>query len=160
MAADEISFRAPRGTRDLVPPESWAWQELSRLAQDSFERAGYAPVETPAFEHTEVFSRGVGEASEVVHKQMYTFSDQGGRSLTLRPEGTAAVMRAVLERNLQRGPLPVKLNYSSSMFRQERPQKGRFRAFWQVGIEAVGSLEPSIDAEVIEVGHRFLLDAE
>jgi histidyl-tRNA synthetase len=160
MAADEISFRAPRGTRDLVPPESWAWQELSRLAQDSFERAGYAPVETPAFEHTEVFSRGVGEASEVVHKQMYTFSDQGGRSLTLRPEGTAAVMRAVLERNLQRGPLPVKLNYSSSMFRQERPQKGRFRAFWQVGIEAIGSLEPSIDAEVIEVGHRFLLDAE
>src|ERR671916_2433051 len=100
----ESSFTAPKGTYDVLPPESWRWVEGARLALDTFSRAGYAPVETPAFEHTEVFSRGVGEASEVVHKQMYTFSDQGGRSLTLRPEGTAAVMRAVLERNLQLGP--------------------------------------------------------
>ena len=160
MPDRRISFRAPPGTRDLLPPESWEWQALSRLAIDSFERAGYAPVETPAFEHTEVFARGVGEGSEVVHKQMYTFSDQGGRSLTLRPEGTAAVMRMVLEHSLQRGPLPLKLCYSSAMFRQERPQKGRYRAFFQVGIEAIGSLEPSIDAEVIDLGHRFLLNAE
>jgi histidyl-tRNA synthetase len=130
-----------------------------RLAMDSFARAGYAPVETPAFEHTEVFERGVGEGSEVVGKQMYTFVDRGGRSLTLRPENTAPVVRAVLEHGLQRGPLPVKLAYASAMFRQERPQKGRYRQFFQVGIEAVGSDNPAVDAEVIDVGMRFLSDA-
>ena len=121
-----------------------------------FGSAGYLPVETPIFEHTEVFERGVGEASEVVGKQMYTFEDRAGRSLTLRPEGTAPVVRAVLEHNLHRGALPLKLAYAGPMFRQERPQKGRYRQFWQVGIEALGSGSPAVDAEVIEIGQRFL----
>ncbi|MDQ3766538.1 MAG: histidine--tRNA ligase [Actinomycetota bacterium] len=149
----------PRGTGDVLPPESWRWQAAVRLAMDSFAIAGYAPIETPIFEHTEVFERGVGVASEVVGKEMYTFTDRGGRSLTLRPELTAPVMRAVLGHNLHRSRLPVKLSYAGPMFRQERPQKGRYRQFSQVGIEAIGSMSPAIDAEVIEVGDRFLRDA-
>ena len=163
MAQDDRSFSAPKGTNDLLPPESWSWQWLQRTAMDSFALAGYAPVETPMFEHTEVFERGVGEATEVVGKQMYTFTDHGGRSLTLRPEGTAPVVRAVLEHWVARGALkgrsPAKLAYAGPMFRQERPQKGRHRQFFQVGIEAIGSDNPSVDAEVIEVGHRFIHDA-
>ncbi len=155
MPDDQGVFRAPRGTRDLLPSESWAWQKVTRYALDSFALAGYAPIETPAFEHTEVFERGVGATSEVVTKQMYTFADQGERSLTLRPEGTAPVMRAVLEHNLHKGALPTKLSYASWMWRQERPQKGRYRQFFQLGIEAVGSEEPMVDAEVIEVAKRF-----
>lgn len=151
----EQTLGAPKGTRDLLPPESWAWQEVLRVAADTFARAGYAPIETPIFEHTEVFERGVGESSEVVGKQMYTFTDRGDRSLTLRPEGTAPVMRAVLEHNLHRGSLPIKVSYAGPMFRQERPQKGRYRQFFQVGIEAIGSDDPRVDAEVIEVGTRF-----
>ncbi len=154
--SEERSFTAPKGTYDLLPPESWRWVDGARRALDTFARSGYAPVETPAFEHTEVFERGVGATSEVVGKQMYTFLDKGGRSLTLRPEGTAPVMRAVLEHHLERGALPVKLAYASFMFRQERPQKGRFRQFFQVGIENIGSDDPAVDAEVIEVGDRFL----
>lgn len=154
----ERAFTAPKGTYDVLPPESWRWVEGARRALDTFARAGYAPVETPAFEHTEVFERGVGATSEVVGKQMYTFLDKGERSLTLRPEGTAPVMRAVLEHHLERGPLPVKLAYASFMFRQERPQKGRFRQFFQVGIENIGSDDPAVDAEVIEVGTRYLSD--
>ncbi|MBK5227108.1 MAG: histidine--tRNA ligase [Actinobacteria bacterium] len=156
MSADRVPVRAPKGTNDILPPGSFRWQELVRLAQDSFERAGYAPVETPTFEDTALFERGVGETSEVVTKQMYTFEDLGGRSLTLRPEGTAGVVRAVIEHSLDRGPLPIKLNYASWMFRQERPQKGRYRQFFQVGIEAMGTDHPTIDAEVIQVGDSFL----
>jgi histidyl-tRNA synthetase len=156
---DPRTVRAPRGTLDVLPPESWRWQDVLRLGLDSFARAGYAPIETPAFEHTEVFERGVGEASEVVEKQMYTFRDRAGRSLTLRPEGTAPVVRAVLEHGLHRGPLPVKLSYASAMFRQERPQRGRHRQFVQLGIECIGTEAPLADAEVIEVGMRFLADA-
>ncbi|MFN2594242.1 MAG: ATP phosphoribosyltransferase regulatory subunit, partial [Actinomycetota bacterium] len=149
------SFSAPRGTYDLLAPDSWRWEHLRALALDKiFAEAGYRPVETPVFEHTEVFARGVGESSEVVTKQMYTFDDRGGRSLTLRPEGTAPVMRSVLEHNLDKGPLPVKLSYAEPMFRQERPQKGRYRQFWQLGIEAIGSEAPVVDAEVIEIGMR------
>jgi histidyl-tRNA synthetase len=154
------TFGAPRGTFDLLPPESRRWQYLVRLAMDSFALAGYEPVETPAFEHTEVFERGVGAASEVVTKQMYTFDDRSGRSLTLRPEGTAPVVRAVIEHLISRGalsgPVPLKLAYASAMFRQERPQKGRHRQFLQVGIEALGSDSPLLDAEVIEIGHRYI----
>jgi histidyl-tRNA synthetase len=156
MSEEERSFRAPRGTYDLLPPGSLEWQHIMRLAMDVFALSGYRPVETPIFEHTEVFERGVGTASEVVGKQMYTFLDRGERSLTLRPEGTAPVVRAVLEHNLHKAALPVKLAYAGPMFRQERPQKGRFRQFWQVGIEALGIDAPSVDAEVIEVGKRFL----
>lgn len=159
MSVDASTFRAPKGTKDLLPPESWLWEAATRLGMDTFAQAGYAPVETPMFEHTEVFERGVGESSEVVNKQMYTFQDLGGRSLTLRPEGTAPVMRAVLERGLHKGPLPVKLAYASHMFRQERPQKGRYRQFSQLGIEAIGTDHPFVDAEVIEVGRRYLSEA-
>jgi histidyl-tRNA synthetase len=153
------AFRAPKGTNDLIPPQSWDWIEVTRLAFDLFADAGYAPIETPIFEHTEVFERGVGAASEVVGKQMYTFTDRAGRSLTLRPEGTAPVIRAVLEHGLHRGALPVKLSYAGPMFRQERPQKGRFRQFFQVGLEAIGSDSPLVDAEVIELGKRFYSQA-
>jgi len=151
----DTSFGAPKGTRDILPPESWVWQEVVGYAMDSFALAGYAPIETPMFEHTEVFERGVGSTSEVVGKQMYTFDDRGDRSLTLRPEGTAPVVRAVLEHNLHRGALPVKLSYEGPMFRQERPQKGRYRQFYQLGIEAIGSDHPAVDAEVIEIAIRF-----
>ena len=160
MAEQNRAVSAPKGTYDLLPPESWRWQEVVRTAMDSFARAGYAPVDTPMFEHTEVFERGVGGASEVVQKQMFTFPDMGGRSLTLRPEGTAPVVRAVLEHRVARGALvgsvPVKLAYAGPMFRQERPQRGRYRQFFQVGIEAIGSDNPLLDAEVVEVGARFL----
>jgi histidyl-tRNA synthetase len=162
MTPSDRSFDAPKGTRDLLPPESWEWQGVIRLAMDSFAQAGYAPMDTPIFEETAVFERGVGESSEVVNKQMYTFTDKGGRSLTLRPEGTAPTVRAVVQHLVVRGDLPnkpVKLAYAGPMFRQERPQKGRYRQFFQVGIEAIGSDSPLVDAEVIEIGDRFLRDA-
>jgi histidyl-tRNA synthetase len=154
VMADGI--RAPKGTNDLLPPVSWEWEAAVRRAAEMFRGAGYAPIETPVFENTELFERGVGTASEVVTKQMYTFEDMGGRSLTLRPEGTAPVVRSVIEHNLHRGALPLKLYYYSPMFRQERPQKGRYRQFFQVGVEAIGSDSPSVDAEVIELGGRFI----
>jgi histidyl-tRNA synthetase len=155
MSESEKYFRAPRGTRDILPPESFRWHEVLRRALESFALAGYAPIETPIFEHTEVFERGVGESSDVVTKQMYTFTDRGGRSLTLRPELTAGVVRAVNEHGLARGALPVKLAYAGPMFRQERPQRGRYRQFTQVGIEALGAEDPIIDAEVIDVAVGF-----
>jgi histidyl-tRNA synthetase len=159
MKDDPGSITAPKGTKDMLPPESWRWQRLSRLAMDMFARAGFAPVATPDFEHTELFERGVGNSSEVVTKQMYTFADQGGRSLTLRPEGTAPVMRAILEHGLERGALPVKLAYAQAMFRYERPQKGRTRQHLQVGAEGIGSENPLLDAEIIELSNRFLEEA-
>ena len=155
MSGKETSFSAPRGTRDLLPPESVQWRSVIRRAEDLFARSGYLPVETPIFEHTEVFERGVGEATEVVGKQMYTFTDRGDRSLTLRPEATASVVRAALEHRLDRGSLPAKLAYAGWMFRQERPQKGRYRQFFQLGIEALGSDHPAVDAEVIWVAHAL-----
>jgi histidyl-tRNA synthetase len=157
MSDQPTSFSAPRGTRDLLPPESWRWQRVFDLALNRvFGPAGYEPMDTPIFEHTEVFERGVGEATEVVSKQMYTFDDRGGRSLTLRPEATAGIVRAVLENRLDRGSLPVKLLCWGPMFRQERPQKGRYRQFTQIDIEAIGSEGPAIDAEIIELAARFL----
>jgi histidyl-tRNA synthetase len=163
MSGAGKSFAAPRGTYDLLPPESRRWQAKVRLAMDTFALAGYDPIETPAFEQTEVFERGVGAGSEVVTKQMYTFQDRSGRSLTLRPEGTAPVVRAVIEHFMARGALsgavPLKLAYASAMFRQERPQKGRYRQFFQVGIEALGSDSPLVDAEVIEIGFRYIRSA-
>ncbi len=153
-------FRAPKGTNDILPPGSRGWAVLEELARTTFSAAGYELVETPIFEHTEVFERGVGEGTEVVNKQMYTFTDEGGRSLTLRPEGTAPVVRAVLEHNLHRGALPVKLYYFGPFFRQERPQKGRYRQFFQIGIEAIGSDDPRIDAEVIHLAWDLLTTAK
>ena len=122
------------------------------------DRAGYSPIELPVFEDTTLFARGVGESTDVVSKEMYTFADRGGRSVTLRPEGTAGVMRAVIEHGLDRGPLPVKLVYSGPFFRYERPQAGRYRQLQQVGIEAIGSDDPALDAEVIAVADEGFRD--
>lgn len=149
----------PRGTRDLLPPQSERLAAVERSASETFERAGYRPIVTPMFEQTEIFMRGIGEATDIVTKEMYTFEDRSGNSLTLRPEGTAPVMRAIVTHRLYDGPLPVKLSYAAPMFRYERPQKGRYRQHFQLGIEAVGSEDPALDAEVIEVGFRVLREA-
>ena len=117
--------------------------------QRILERAGYERIETPAFEATELFARGVGESTDIVRKEMYSFEDAGGRSLTLRPEGTAPVCRAYMEHGMHKRAQPVKLWYPSSFFRAEPPQKGRFRQFWQIGAEAIGSDDPAVDAELI-----------
>lgn len=140
---------APRGTFDILPEMSAARAELERVARDLLESAGYARIETPTFEATELFARGVGEATDIVQKEMYSFDDGGGRSLTLRPEGTAPVCRAYVEHGMHKLPAPVRLYYLSSFFRAERPQAGRHRQFWQIGIEALGSEDPAVDAEAI-----------
>ncbi len=154
-----MDVRAPKGTADMLPDVARAWEYLTRLAQDLFARYGYEPIYTPLFENTEVFTRGIGEATDIVSKEMYTFEDKGGRSLTLRPEGTASVVRAALEHTLVPQGSVAKLYYAGPMFRYERPQKGRMRQFWQIGIEALGAAEPSIDAEVIAVLVRFFESA-
>jgi histidyl-tRNA synthetase len=143
------TLRAPKGTYDLIPPASSTHLAVREALADPLRRAAYGYIETPAFEDTAVFVRGVGESTDVVSKEMYTFDDKGGRSITLRPEGTAPVVRAVLEAGLQQGQLPVKLWYSGSYFRYERMQKGRYRHFAQVGAEALGSDDPALDAELI-----------
>jgi histidyl-tRNA synthetase len=140
---------APRGTFDILPEQAAKRAHLERVAVELLESAGYGRIETPAFEATELFSRGVGEATDIVQKEMYSFQDDGGRSLTLRPEGTAPVCRAYVEYGMHKLPLPVRLYYLSSFFRAERPQAGRYRQFWQLGIEALGSDEPEVDAETI-----------
>src|ERR687886_36918 len=141
--------QAPRGTFDVLPDDGRARLRLLQLAHATFGRAGYAPIETPAFEATELFERGVGETTDVVEKEMFTFDDQGGRSLTLRPEGTAPVCRAYVEHGMHKLPQPVKVWYWGPFFRYEAPQAGRHRQFTQVGLEALGSPEPSLDAEAI-----------
>jgi histidyl-tRNA synthetase len=140
---------APRGTFDILPEQAAQRAQLERIAVELLEGAGYGRIETPCFEATELFSRGVGEATDIVQKEMYSFDDGGGRSLTLRPEGTAPVCRAFVEYGMHKLPLPVRLYYLSSFFRAERPQAGRYRQFWQLGIEALGSDEPEVDAETI-----------
>jgi len=144
-------FQAPKGVSEYFPPNSEQFEFVRDQLINSAKLAGYSLIELPVFEDTEVFTRGVGESTDVVSKEMYTFEDRGGRSLTLRPEGTAGVMRAVIEHNLDRGQLPVKLFYSGAFFRAERPQAGRYRQFYQVGIEAIGYNDPEIDVEVITV---------
>jgi histidyl-tRNA synthetase len=141
--------QAPRGTYDVLPEQAAARAGLEATARRVLETAGYRRIETPAFEATELFARAVGESTDIVQKEMYTFTDAGRRSLTLRPEGTAPVCRAYLEHGLRRLPQPVKLWYLSSFFRQEKPQAGRYRQFWQVGAEAIGSDDPAVDAESI-----------
>lgn len=144
-------FQAPKGVSEYFPPDSNQFESVRDLLLQSAKLAGYNLIELPVFEDTEVFTRGVGESTDVVSKEMYTFEDRGGRSITLRPEGTAGVMRAVIEHNLDKGQLPVKLFYSGAFFRAERPQAGRYRQFYQVGIEAIGYNDPEIDVEVISV---------
>ncbi len=145
----ERGLRAPRGTFDVLPGEGAARRKLGRDAEDVLERAGYGYAETPAFESTELFARGVGEATDIVQKEMFSFEDQGGRALTLRPEGTAGFCRAYVEHGMHKRPQPVKLWYQGPFFRHEAPQAGRFRQFAQIGAEALGSDDPSLDAESI-----------
>jgi len=144
-------FQAPKGVSEYVPPNSNQFEYVRDQLLRTARLAGYNLIELPVFEDTEVFTRGVGESTDVVSKEMYTFEDRGGRSITLRPEGTAGVMRAVIEHNLDKGQLPVKLFYTGPFFRAERPQAGRYRQFYQVGIEAIGYNDPEIDVEVIAV---------
>ena len=147
-------IQAPKGVREYLPPESQAFEWVRSQLISPAKRAGYQLMELPVFEDTNLFSRGVGESTDVVSKEMYTFEDRGGRSITLRPEGTAGVMRAVIEGNLDRGQLPVKVWYSGQFFRAERPQAGRYRQFYQVGIEAIGIDDPALDAEVIAIADQ------
>lgn len=149
MAKNKI--QAPKGVSEYFPPRSRTFEWVRSALIKPAALAGYELIELPVFEDTELFTRGVGESTDVVSKEMYTFQDRGGRSITLRPEGTAGVMRAVIESNLDRGQLPVKLWYSGPFFRAERPQAGRYRQFYQVGIEAIGLDDPAIDAEVIAI---------
>jgi histidyl-tRNA synthetase len=147
-------LQAPKGVREYLPPESSAFEWVRENLIAPARASGYKLMELPVFEDTNLFSRGVGESTDVVSKEMYTFEDRGGRSITLRPEGTAGVMRAVIEQNLDRGQLPVKVWYSGQFFRAERPQAGRYRQFYQVGIEAIGLDDPAIDAEVIAIADK------
>ena len=151
-------FVAPKGVPDYYPPVSRSFDAVKRTLLTAADRAGYGPIELPVFEDTGLFARGVGESTDVVSKEMYTFADRGGRSVTLRPEGTAGVMRAVIEHSLDRGPLPIKLVYSGPFFRYERPQAGRYRQLQQVGIEAIGSDDPALDAEVIAIADEGFRD--
>jgi histidyl-tRNA synthetase len=149
MAQQKIS--APKGVSEYTPPRSSSFEFVRESLIAPARQAGYQLIELPIFEDTDLFKRGVGESTDVVSKEMYTFEDRGGRSITLRPEGTAGVMRSVIEHGLDRGQLPVKVWYSGQFFRAERPQAGRYRQFYQVGIEAIGLVDPAIDAEVIAI---------
>ena len=153
-------FQAPKGTFDVLPASAQARARVEHLAADLLGRAGYARIETPVFEDTELFERGVGEATDIVRKEMFTFEDLGGRSVTLRPEGTAPIARAYVEHGMHTLPQPVKLWYSGPFFRYEAPQAGRFRQFHQIGAEAIGSDSPLVDAELIVLLDRLLRELE
>jgi histidyl-tRNA synthetase len=144
-----VSLKAPRGTFDVLPQAGRRRLKLLRIAEELLGRAGYEPFETPVFEDTELFARGVGESTDIVQKEMFTFEDKAGRSLTLRPEATAAICRAYVEHGMHKLPQPVKLWTWGPFFRHEAPQAGRFRQFTQLDVEALGSDDPSIDAELI-----------
>ena len=145
----------PKGTNDFLPEDTVKWQYVESVLRELALCYGFEELRTPIFESTELFLRGVGETTDIVNKEMYTFEDKGGRSITLRPEGTASSARALIEHKLYGGPLPVKLWYTGPMFRYERPQKGRFRQFHQFGVEAFGSQDPALDAEVISFAMSF-----
>lgn len=149
-------IRAVKGTRDLLPPDTSVWNYVEQSARDLFARYRYQEIRTPIFEQTELFARGVGEETDIVTKEMYTWEDRDGSSLTLRPENTASVIRAFIEHGLHQQPGLQKLYYLGPMFRRERPQKGRFRQFYQIGAEVIGSESPLVDGEVIEMVVRYL----
>ncbi|MDB5083323.1 MAG: histidine--tRNA ligase [Bacilli bacterium] len=153
-----MSIHRPRGTNDFLPDEVKGWQYVEALARDICRRFGVQEIRTPIFEHTELFLRGVGETTDIVSKEMYTFEDRGGRSITLRPEGTAGVVRSVIENKLYAAPLPLKLYYMGPMFRYEKPQAGRYRQLHQFGVEYLGSDQPSLDAEAITLAMTVLTE--
>lgn len=142
---------APKGVRDILPEESWKWAYVFRMVQETARYFGYSEVHLPIFEHTELFSRGIGDTTDVVEKEMYTFLDKGERSITLRPEATASMVRAYLEHRMGTLPQPVKMWCAGPMFRYERPQKGRYRQFWQVDFESIGAASPYADVEIIAI---------
>ncbi len=142
-------FQAPRGTFDVLPAPARRRAAVEALARENFARAGYEPIQTPSFEETDLFERGVGRSTDIVRKEMFTFQDKGGRSLTLRPEGTAPICRAYLEHGMHKLAQPVKLSYVGPFFRHERPQAGRYRQFHQIGLECIGTDSPLADAEAI-----------
>jgi histidyl-tRNA synthetase len=150
------TFEAPRGTHDILPSEQPLWRLVSTEAERLCSLYGYRPIQTPAFEDTAVFERTSGQGSDVVHKEMYTFEDRGGRSLTLRPEATAPIARAYLEHGMHREAQPVKLYTIATMYRYAAPQRGRYREHWQLSVEAIGSEDPAIDAEVIQLYDELL----
>lgn len=150
-----MAFQKPTGTQDFLPGTVEKWQYVEEKARDLCRRFNYREIRTPMFEQTELFQRGVGETTDVVQKEMYTFEDKGHRSMTLRPEGTAGVVRAYAENKLYGEPDVSKLYYMGPMFRYERPQAGRYRQFHQFGVEAFGSVDPAIDVEVIALGLQF-----
>jgi len=151
-------YQAPRGTSDILPDEQAYWRFIELRVNISAQLYGYERIDTPAFEDTKLFARSVGEDTDIVTKEMYTFQDRGSSSLTLRPEGTASVCRAYLEHGMHNQPQPVKLYYIASIFRYERPQAGRFRQHYQFGYEAIGDDDPALDAEVIDMAWRFFAD--
>jgi len=146
-----MQIKAPRGTFDVMPADSYKWQYIEEVIHRTAELFGFSEIRTPVFEHTELFERGVGETTDVVTKEMYTFQDRSERSLTLRPENTASCVRAFIEHSVSGGPLPVKWYYQGPMFRYDRPQAGRYRQFHQFGVEAFGSNSPHLDAEIISL---------
>ena len=151
-----MNINAPRGTKDILPVQIDNWLLIENKIRDICKRYGYEEIRTPIFEHTELFQRGIGEGTDVVDKEMYTFEDRGGRSITLRPENTASVVRAYLQNKLFADKSLVKLFYIGSMFRYDRPQAGRLREFHQFGIEALGEKNPAVDAEIILLAVDFL----
>ena len=142
-------IKAVKGTRDILPPVSGVWNQVEATAREVFRSFNYHEIRTPIFEETALFSRGVGEETDIVSKEMYTFDDKDGSKLTLRPENTASVIRAYIEHRLDQIPGTKRLYYLGPMFRRERPQKGRFRQFFQIGAEAIGNDSPVLDAEII-----------
>lgn len=147
MAA--VITQAPKGTKDVLPSEVYRWHELERIIREQAEKYGFNELRTPIFEHTELFLRSVGDTTDVVQKEMYTFNDKGNRSITLKPEGTASTVRAFLEHGLYNQPLPLKTYYFTPVFRYERPQAGRLREHHQFGVEVFGAPQATLDAELI-----------
>src|SRR5215213_10325399 len=154
------SSRAPRGTRDLLPADRPAWDRLERLTSDLAARYGYRRIETPMFELTDVFERGVGEVTDIVEKELFRLAPrtEDGEAWALRPEPTAGIVRAYIQHGMQTWPQPVKLSEVGPMFRYDRPQAGRYRQFWQFDVESIGDPGPAVDAEIIELGFRFYRD--
>src|SRR6187397_1115663 len=155
------SFKAPRGTRDILPSERVTWAPIERTAADLAARYGYREIETPLFEQAEVFERGVGEVTDVVEKELFRIAPRTdeAESWALRPEPTAGIVRAYVQHGMQTWPQPVKVYEIGPMFRYDRPQAGRYRQFWQFDVEAIGDAGPGVDAEIIELAARFYREA-
>jgi len=153
-----MNFKRPRGTADVLPEDQPYWSHVYDVARKVANQFGYRKIDTPTFEDTKLFERGVGNETDIVQKEMYSFEDHGGDSITLRPEGTASVCRAYIENGLHNLPQPVRMYYAAAMYRYERPQAGRVRQFHQFGVEAIGDPSPEVDAEIIELGWKYIAD--